>query len=55
MHQQRDPNTVNQLLTQIRDLQDRANSLSDAGDFHDPETASSSGAALERPTFQVNT
>ena len=35
---------MSQLLTQIQDLQKKANSLSDARDFHDLETASSSGA-----------
>ena len=44
MHQERNPTTVSQLLTQIQDLQDKANSLSDARKFDDPETASSSGA-----------
>ena len=44
LQQLRDPHTVSQLLTQIRELQDRANSSSNAWDFHDPETASSSGA-----------
>ena len=35
--------TVNQLLAQIQELQDKVNSLSDAREFYDPETASSSG------------
>ena len=35
--------TVNQLTVQIQELQDKANSLNDGRDFHDPETASSSG------------
>ena len=47
MKQQRDPQTVSQLLTQIRvvSLQEKGNSLSDAREFHDPETASGSGAS----------
>ena len=36
--------TVSQLLTQIQELQNTVNSLSDASQFYDPETASSSGA-----------
>ena len=36
--------TVSQLLTQIQDLQNKVNSLSDAREFYDAETASSSGA-----------
>ena len=44
MHQKRVPTTVGQLLTQIQDLQNKVNSLSDAREFDDPETASSSGA-----------
>ena len=43
--QERGPNTVGQLLTLIKELQDKVNSLSDARDFHDPDTASSSGAS----------
>ena len=35
--------TVNQLMVQIRELQDKVNSLNDAKEFHDPETASGSG------------
>ena len=35
--------TVHQLTTQIEELQERADSLRDSRDFHDPETASSSG------------
>ena len=34
--------TVNQLTVQIQELQDKVNSLSDAREFYDPETASSS-------------
>ena len=43
MQQERNPTTVSQLLTWMQDSQNRVNSLSDAGEFHDPETASSSG------------
>ena len=45
LHQERNPTTVSQLLTQIQDWQNKANSLSDAREFYDPETASSSGAS----------
>ena len=45
VQQERDPNTVSQLLTVIQDLHNKLNSLSDARDFHDPETASISGAS----------
>ena len=38
------PTTVSQLLTQIRELQNKINSLSDARENNDPETGSSSGA-----------
>ena len=34
--------TVNQLMVQIQELQDEVHSLSDAREFYDPETASSS-------------
>ena len=44
MHQERNPTTVSQLLTQILDLQNKVNSLSDAREFYDPESGSSSGA-----------
>ena len=43
-----DPTTVFQLLSQIRDLQNKANSLSEEKDFHDPETPSSPGASHVR-------
>ena len=58
MMQQRDPQTVSQLLAQTRESQDEANSLSDAREFHDPETAGSSGAShvssppLTNPSYQ---
>ena len=45
MKQQTDPQTVSQLLAQKRVLQEKAKSLSDAKEFHDPETARSSGAS----------
>ena len=32
-----DPATVNQVLAQIHDLQDKVNSFNDAKEFHDPE------------------
>ena len=43
MQQKRDPDTVSQLLTQIKELQDKVDFLSDAREFHDPESGSSSG------------
>ena len=43
MQQKRDPDTVSQLLTQIRELQGKEDFLSDAREFHDPESGSSSG------------
>ena len=45
MHQKRDPTAVSQRLTQIQELQNEVNSVSDARDFYDPETANSSGAS----------
>ena len=45
MHQDRNPATVRQLLTQIQDSKNKVNSLSDAREFYNPETASSSGAS----------
>ena len=39
------PSTVNQLLAQVQEVQDKVNSLSDAKEFYDPETASSSGVS----------
>ena len=44
MQQQRNPTTVSQMMAQILDLQNRVNSLSDAREFYDPESGSSSGA-----------
>ena len=43
MHQRENPSTVNQLVSQIQELQDTVNSLSEEKKFCDPETASSSG------------
>ena len=43
MQQKRDPDSVSQLLTQIRELQCKADFLPDAREFHDPESGSSSG------------
>ena len=45
LQQEWDPTTVSQLLSQILDSHNKANSLSEERDFHDPETASSSGAS----------
>ena len=45
LQQDRNPTTVSQLLTQIHDSQNKVNSLSDAREFYDPETALSSGAS----------
>ena len=59
MMQQRDPQTVSQLLAQMRESQDKVNSLSDAREFHDPETAGSSGAShvtsppLTNPSYRT--
>ena len=44
MQQRRNPTTVSQMMAQIRDLQNKVNSLSDARVFYDPESGSSSGA-----------
>ena len=38
------PTTVSQMMAQIQDLQNKVNSLSDAREFFDPESGSSSGA-----------
>ena len=38
-----EPSTVNQLLSQIQDLQDKVNALKEEKGFYAPETASSSG------------
>ena len=42
LQQERNPTTVSQLFTQIQDLQNKVNSLSNAGFFDDLDTASSS-------------
>ena len=44
LQQQKNPATVNQMMAQIQDLQNKANSLSDAREFYDSESKSSSGA-----------
>ena len=44
MQQRRSPTTVSQMMAQIQDLQNKVNSLSDAREFCDPESGSSSGA-----------
>ena len=50
---------MSQLLAQMRELQDKVNSLSDAREFHDPETAGSSGAShfisppLTNPSYRT--
>ena len=53
--QQRHPPTVSQLMARIKELQDTAASLTDARDFHDLETASSSSGesrvTSHRPTI----
>ena len=43
-HRERKPTTVSQLMAQFREVQNKVNSLSDAGEFYDPESRSSSGA-----------
>ena len=43
MQQERYPDTVSQLMTQKRELQDKVNFLSDEREFHDPDSGSSSG------------
>ena len=45
MQQERNLTAVSQLLTQIQDLQNKVNSLSDAREFYDHLTASSSRAS----------
>ena len=45
MNQGRSPSVVNQLMSDIQELQNQANSLIDERDFHDPEGSSSSGAS----------
>ena len=43
MQQEENPSTVNQLLAQILELQDKVNSLNDAKEFYGPQTTSSPG------------
>ena len=54
MHQERNFTTVSLLLTQNRDLQNKANSLSDATEFYDPETASSSSSVLQETFLKAH-
>ena len=42
---QQKENPVNQLVSQIQDLQDKVNSMNDEKEFYDPETATSSGTS----------
>ena len=44
MQQQRNPTTVSLMMAQIQGLQNKVNSSSDAREFYDPESGSSSGA-----------
>ena len=44
MQKRRNPTTVSQMMAQIHDLQNKVNSFSDAREFYDPESGSSSGA-----------
>ena len=44
MQQERNLTTVGQMMAQIRELQNKVNSLSDAREFYDPESGSSSEA-----------
>ena len=54
LQQERNPSNVSQLLTQIQDLQEKVNSLADAKDFYDPETASSSGVSIPSPRGMIS-
>ena len=45
MNQERSPSVVNQLMSEIQELQNKVNSLTDARDFHDGEGSSSSGSS----------
>ena len=45
LQQERHPSIASQLLTRSQDLQNKVNSLTDARDLYDPQTASSSGAS----------
>ena len=53
IRQERNPTTVSQLLAQIRDFQNEVNSASDAREFYDPESGSSSGATHAPSQFRV--
>ena len=44
LQQRRNPTTMSQMMAQIQDLQNKLNSFSDAREFFDPESRSSSGA-----------
>ena len=44
VQQEWNPTTVSQMMAQTRELQNKVNSLSDAREFYDPESGSSSGA-----------
>ena len=44
VHATTEESSVSQMMAQIRELQNKVNSLSDAGKFYDPESGSSSGA-----------
>ena len=54
LQQERNPRTVGQIMAQIWEVQNRVDSLSDAREFYDPESGSSSGATHvpdRTPTF----
>ena len=44
-NQERRPSVVNHLMSKIQKLQNKANSLTDEREFHDPDGSSSSGAS----------
>ena len=46
---------MSQLLTQIQDLQNKVNSLTDAREFYDPETASRLSGTTHVPSQPLNT
>ena len=53
--QEKNLSTVSQLLTPIQEIQNKVNSLNDARDSYDPETASSSGAShVSQPTLEYS-
>ena len=45
MHQERNPTTVRQMMAQVQGSQNKVNSVSDAREFYDPDSGSSSGAS----------